>query len=65
MKENPPRKLALEYIVGSSALPKSLNEGFEKIFGIKRSSSGNDRNISRYRFRLQPMHANLSENEKN
>jgi fatty-acyl-CoA synthase len=34
MKKNPPKKqLALEeYIVGGSALPKSLIEGFEKIW---------------------------------
>ncbi|MCL4164532.1 UNVERIFIED_CONTAM: hypothetical protein GTU68_031289, partial [Idotea baltica] len=37
MKNNPPKeKLALEeYIVGGSALPKSLIESFEKDFGIK------------------------------
>lgn len=37
MKKNPPKeKLALkEYLVGGSALPVSLMEGFEKDFGIK------------------------------
>jgi fatty-acyl-CoA synthase len=37
MKQNPPKeKLVLkEYLVGGSALPKSLIEGFDKDFGIK------------------------------
>lgn len=37
MKKNPPKeKLALEeYLVGGSALPQSLIEGFERDFGIK------------------------------
>jgi fatty-acyl-CoA synthase len=42
MKKNPPKeKLALEeYIVGGSALPKSLIEGFEKILELRSSSLG-------------------------
>ncbi|SEA68535.1 fatty-acyl-CoA synthase [Flavobacterium gillisiae] len=68
MKENPPKeKLALqEYIVGGSALPKSLIEGFEKDFGIKGVQAWGMTETSPLGTvsRLQPMHANLSENEK-
>jgi fatty-acyl-CoA synthase len=34
MKQNPPKE-KLVYLVGGSALPKSLIEGFDKDFGIK------------------------------
>ncbi|WP_339919914.1 long-chain fatty acid--CoA ligase [uncultured Flavobacterium sp.] len=68
MKENPPKeKLALqEYIVGGSALPKSLIEGFEKDFGIKGVQAWGMTETSPLGTvsRLQPVHANLSENEK-
>lgn len=68
MKENPPKeKLALqEYIVGGSALPKSLIEGFEKDFGIKGVQAWGMTETSPLGTvsRLQPMHADLSENEK-
>jgi fatty-acyl-CoA synthase len=41
------RKLALEeYLVGGSALPKSLIEGFEKILEYEVFRLGNDRNLS-------------------
>ncbi|MEZ7498104.1 long-chain fatty acid--CoA ligase [Flavobacterium sp. Arc3] len=68
MKENPPKeKLALqEYIVGGSALPKSLIEGFEKDFGIKGVQAWGMTETSPLGTvsRLQPKHAQLSENEK-
>jgi fatty-acyl-CoA synthase len=66
MKKNPPKKqLALEeYIVGGSALPKSLIEGFEKILELREYKLGDDRNISfRYSFKITPKHTHLSENE--
>ncbi|MEZ7504832.1 long-chain fatty acid--CoA ligase [Flavobacterium sp. Arc2] len=68
MKEKPPiEKLALqEYIVGGSALPKSLIEGFEKDFGIKGVQAWGMTETSPLGTvsRLQPKHAQLSENEK-
>ncbi|REG79579.1 long-chain fatty acid--CoA ligase [Algoriphagus antarcticus] len=68
MKKNPPReKLALEeYIVGGSALPKSLIEGFEKDFGIKGVQAWGMTETSPLGTvcRLQPKHAHLSDNEK-
>jgi fatty-acyl-CoA synthase len=68
MKKNPPKKkLALEeYIVGGSALPKSLIEGFEKDFGIKGVQAWGMTETSPLgtASRLQPKHAHLSENKK-
>jgi fatty-acyl-CoA synthase len=68
MKKNPPKeKLALEeYIVGGSALPKSLIEGFEKDFGIKGVQAWGMTETSPLGTvsRLQPLHADLSDNEK-
>jgi fatty-acyl-CoA synthase len=68
MKKNPPKeKLALqEYIVGGSALPKSLIEGFEKDFGIKGVQAWGMTETSPLGTvsRLQPLHATLSDNEK-
>ncbi|MBE0393403.1 3-methylmercaptopropionyl-CoA ligase [Flavobacterium sp. PL0002] len=68
MKENPPKeKLALqEYLVGGSALPKSLIEGFEKDFGIKGVQAWGMTETSPLGTvsRLQPQHNNLSTTEK-
>lgn len=68
MKENPPKeKLALkEYLVGGSALPKSLIEGFEKDFGIKGVQAWGMTETSPLGTvsRLQPQHNHLSNNEK-
>jgi fatty-acyl-CoA synthase len=68
MKKNPPKeKLALEeYIVGGSALPKSLIEGFEKDFGIKGVQAWGMTETSPLGTvsRLQPKHDHLSDNEK-
>ncbi|NRT15389.1 fatty-acyl-CoA synthase [Flavobacterium sp. 28A] len=68
MKENPPKeKLALqEYLVGGSALPKSLIEGFEKDFGIKGVQAWGMTETSPLGTvsRLQPQHSNLSTTEK-
>jgi fatty-acyl-CoA synthase len=68
MKKNPPKeKLALqEYIVGGSALPKSLIEGFEKDFGIKGVQAWGMTETSPLGTvsRLQPLHTHLSDNEK-
>jgi fatty-acyl-CoA synthase len=68
MKKNPPKeKLALEeYIVGGSALPKSLIEGFEKDFGIKGVQAWGMTETSPLGTvsRLQPKHDHLSGNEK-
>jgi len=68
MKKNPPKeKLALkEYIIGGSALPKSLIEGFEKDFGIKGVQAWGMTETSPLGTvcRLQPKHAHLSANEK-
>lgn len=68
MKLNPPKeKLALqEYLVGGSALPKSLIEGFERDFGIKGVQAWGMTETSPLGTvsRLQPKHEHLSENEK-
>lgn len=68
MKENPPKeKLALqEYLVGGSALPKSLIEGFEKDFGIKGVQAWGMTETSPLGTvsRLQPQHNHLSNTEK-
>ena len=68
MKKNPPKeKLALEeYIVGGSALPKSLIESFEKDFGIKGVQAWGMTETSPVGTlsRLQPKHDCLSHNEK-
>ncbi|ERM80533.1 long-chain fatty acid--CoA ligase [Rhodonellum psychrophilum GCM71 = DSM 17998] len=68
MKMNPPKdKLALEeYLVGGSALPKSLIEGFEKDFGIKGVQAWGMTETSPLGTvsRLQPKHAHLSASEK-
>jgi fatty-acyl-CoA synthase len=68
LKKNPPKeKLALEeYLVGGSALPKSLIEGFEKDFGIRGVQAWGMTETSPLGTvsRLQPQHDHLSENEK-
>tara|TARA_R110002033_G_scaffold48501_1_gene94768 strand:- start:8898 stop:10526 length:1629 start_codon:yes stop_codon:yes gene_type:complete len=68
MKKNPPQeKLALkEYLVGGSALPKSLIEGFEKDFGIKGVQAWGMTETSPLGTcsRLQPHHEQLSDDEK-
>jgi fatty-acyl-CoA synthase len=68
MKMNPPKeKLALvEYLVGGSALPKSLIEAFEKDFGIKGMQAWGMTETSPLGTvsRLQSQHAHLSDNEK-
>lgn len=68
LKKNPPKeKLALkEYLVGGSALPKSLLEGFEKDFGIKGGQAWGMTETSPLGTvsRLQPKHEELSENKK-
>ncbi|MET6990943.1 long-chain fatty acid--CoA ligase [Sediminicola arcticus] len=68
LKKNPPKeKLALEeYLVGGSALPKSLIEGFEKDFGIKGVQAWGMTETSPLGTvsRIQPKHEHLSENEK-
>lgn len=68
MKMNPPKeKLALkEYLVGGSALPKSLIEGFEKDFGIKGIQAWGMTETSPLGTvsRLQPKHEQLSYDEK-
>jgi fatty-acyl-CoA synthase len=68
MKANPPKeKLALqEYLVGGSALPKSLIEGFDKDFGIKGVQAWGMTETSPLGTvsRLQAQHSNLSEQEQ-
>ncbi|GAB3217588.1 long-chain fatty acid--CoA ligase [Algoriphagus aestuariicola] len=68
MKMNPPKeKLALqEYLVGGSALPKSLIEGFEKDFGIKGTHAWGMTETSPLGTvsRLQTKHGDLPESEK-
>jgi fatty-acyl-CoA synthase len=68
LKKNPPKEqLALEeYLVGGSALPKSLIEGFEKDFGIRGVQAWGMTETSPLGTvsRLQPQHDHLSENEK-
>jgi fatty-acyl-CoA synthase len=68
LKKNPPKeKLALEeYLVGGSALPKSLTEGFEKDFGIRGVQAWGMTETSPLgtASRLQAKHEHLSENEK-
>ncbi len=68
MKKNPPKnKLILkEYIVGGSALPASLIEGFDKDFGIKGVHAWGMTETSPLgtASRLQPMHQNLRPDEK-
>ena len=68
LKNNPPKeKLALEeYLVGGSALPKSLIEGFDKDFGIRGVHLWGMTETSPLgtASRLQPEHEHLSENEK-
>lgn len=68
MKMNPPKeKLALEeYLVGGSALPKSLIEGFEKDFGIKGVQAWGMTETSPLGTvsRIQPKQEHLSDNEK-
>ncbi len=68
MKKDPPNeKLALEeYLVGGSALPKSLIEGFEKDFGIKGVQAWGMTETSPLGTlsRLQPKHEQLSDKGK-
>lgn len=68
LKKNPPsEKLALEeYLVGGSALPKSLIEGFERDFGIQGVQAWGMTETSPLgtASRLQPKHDNLSASEK-
>jgi len=68
MKKNPPKeKLALEeYLVGGSALPKSLIEGFEKNFGIRGVQAWGMTETSPLGTvsRLQPKHDHLSAEEQ-
>ncbi|HKJ46722.1 MAG TPA: long-chain fatty acid--CoA ligase [Balneolales bacterium] len=68
LKKNPPKeKLALEeYLVGGSALPASLIEGFEKDFGIKGVHAWGMTETSPLGTlsRLQPRHDPLSYKEK-
>lgn len=68
LKKNPPKeKLALEeYLVGGSALPKSLIEGFERDFGIHGVQAWGMTETSPLgtASRLQPKHENLSASEK-
>lgn len=68
MKMNPPKeKLSLEeYIVGGSALPKSLIESFEKDFGIRGVQAWGMTETSPLGTvsRIQAKHEHLSENEK-
>jgi fatty-acyl-CoA synthase len=68
LKKNLPKeKLALEeYLVGGSALPKSLIEGFEKDFGIRGVQAWGMTETSPLGTvsRIQPQHDHLSENEK-
>jgi len=68
MKKNPPKeKLALEeYLVGGSALSKSLIEGFEKDFGIRGVQAWGMTETSPLgtASRLQPKHDHLSESDK-
>lgn len=68
MKKNPQReKLALqEYLVGGSALPASLIEGFEKDFGIKGVHAWGMTETSPLgtASRLQPRHKELNPDEK-
>ena len=68
MKANPPKeKLALkEYLVGGSALPKSLIEDFERDFGIKGAQAWGMTETSPLGTvsRLQPHHLELPVNEQ-
>jgi len=68
MKNNPPKeKLALkEYLVGGSALPKSLIDGFEKDFGINGIQAWGMTETSPLGTcsRLQLEHEHLSDDEK-
>ncbi len=68
MRKNPPKeKLVLEeYLVGGSALPASLIEGFEKDFGIKGVHAWGMTETSPLgtASRLQPRHENLNPDQK-
>jgi fatty-acyl-CoA synthase len=68
LKKNPPsEKLVLEeYLVGGSAVPKSLIEGLEKDFGIKGVQAWGMTETSPLGTvsRIQPKHDHLSANEK-
>lgn len=68
MKKNPPRKkLALiEYVVGGSAVPAGLIDKFEKDFGYHGMHAWGMTETSPVvtASRLQPMHTNLSDEEK-
>lgn len=68
MKKNPPKeKLALkEFLVGGSALPPSLIEGFEKDFGIKGVHAWGMTETSPIgtASRLQNIHDTLTDEEK-
>ncbi|THH36552.1 long-chain fatty acid--CoA ligase [Neolewinella litorea] len=68
LKQHPPAEpLALqEYVVGGSALPKSLIEGFEKDFGIRGVHAWGMTETSPLGTlsRLQPKHDGLTENEQ-
>ncbi len=68
LKKNPPKeKLALqEYLVGGSALPQSLIEGFEKDFGVKGVHAWGMTETSPLGSisRLQPKHNKLTEKEQ-
>ncbi|MEP7144194.1 MAG: long-chain fatty acid--CoA ligase [Ferruginibacter sp.] len=68
LKKNPPKeKLSLrEYLVGGSALPPSLIEGFENDFGIQGVHAWGMTEISPLgtTSRLQPVHADLSQDDQ-
>lgn len=68
MKQNPPKeRLALtEYLVGGSALPKSLIEGFERDFGIKGVQAWGMTETSPLGTvsRLQPQHYDLPQEDQ-
>ncbi len=68
MKQNPPKeKLMLrEFMVGGSALPQSLIEGFEKDFGIPGLHAWGMTETSPLGTvsRLQPLHDNLKRHEQ-
>ena len=68
LKKNPPKeKLALkEYVVGGSAIPPSLIEGFEKDFGIKGVHAWGMTETSPLgtACRLQPKHKQLTKEEQ-
>ncbi len=68
MKKNPPKeRLALEeYLVGGSALPASLIEGFERDFGIRGVQAWGMTETSPLGTvaRIQPKHASMNQKEQ-